>query len=439
MDEFWLEIVSEFRGDHTSWYFPHATIEADNLRSKLAVFDEFDGQVWSDRDVNAQLRAHGYTTGGRAGTRMFRKALENAGFCWLDDRTLRITPSGLELLNGGDPVRLLERLLWRYQLSTPINNPGNLRLFPHSVLLRVFRQTAGYITRDEFTLFVGRIANDDPADAIERIHRWRQCTANLKEEVIAACGGGFRTKVRDAGYCMNFHATASYLERFTGPNRRKGIRMVVGSEQAVAAALEAYDGAEWIHYATTADCIAAYRSADPPPDLADAVDHYLDTSQFDRAIAAYRRLPPNARSGRSIAEFERSAFLERDLEEWIYDHLDMIEPGLVPEDQGRQQPTTIGTMDIFARAANGDLVVIELKKVRASDKVFGQICRYMGWVHLKYDIGENAVRGYIVGSDIDPKLQYAARVVGEPTIRLKRFHRDAENQAIWLEEPLPAP
>lgn len=142
---------------------------------------------------------------------MFRKALENAGFCWLDGRTLRITPSGLELLNGGDPVRLLERLLSRYQLSTPVNNPGNLRLFPHPVLLRVLLQTAGYITRDEFTLFVSRIANDDPADAIERIHRWRQCPANLKEEVIAACGSGFRTKVRDAGYCMNFHGTASYL------------------------------------------------------------------------------------------------------------------------------------------------------------------------------------------------------------------------------------
>ncbi|WP_174297456.1 endonuclease NucS domain-containing protein [Sphingomonas bacterium] len=140
----------------------------------------------------------------------------------------------------------------------------------------------------------------------------------------------------------------------------------------------------------------------------EAVDHYLDTSQFDRAVEAFRRLPAAARGGRTIEEFERSAFLERDLENHLAQNLDAIEPGLVLEGQGRQQPTTVGTMDLFARAANGDLVVIELKKIRASDKVFGQICRYMGWVTRNYAPQGTPVRGYIIGSEIDQKLQYPA-------------------------------
>ena len=60
----------------------------------------------------------------------------------------------------------------------------------------------------------------------------------------------------------------------------------------------------------------------------------------------------------------------------------------------------------------------------------------MGWVGTKYDPG-TTVRGYIIGSEVDPKLQFAATVVGEPTIRLKRFSRDEAGLDIWLDDELP--
>ena len=48
-------------------------------------------------------------------------------------------------------------------------------------------------------------------------------------------------------------------------------------------------------------------------------------------------------------------------------------------------------------------MVIELKKGRAADKVFGQLSRYMGWV--KKNLAKDAeVSGMIVGSNIDDKL-----------------------------------
>jgi hypothetical protein len=194
---------------------------------------------------------------------------------------------------------------------------------------------------------------------------------------------------------------------------------------------------EWIEFASAADCIAAYSGTDAPPDLIEAVDHYLDTSQIEKAVDAFRRLPAVARQGKSVEQFEKEAFLEKHLEDYLAVNLGLIEQGLVPEGVGRQQQTTVGTMDLFARAPDGDLVVIELKKVRASDKVFGQICRYMGWVAQKYDGGGHVVRGYIVGSEIDPKLHYAASVVGTPTMRLKRFKREAGDANIWIEDALP--
>ena len=53
--------------------------------------------------------------------------------------------------------------------------------------------------------------------------------------------------------------------------------------------------------------------------------------------------------------------------------------------------------------------VFELKRSRGSDKVVGQLARYMGWVAAT--IGkEKKVNGVIVANNIDDKLRYAASV-----------------------------
>ncbi len=440
MDEVWRNLVRDFRRDEAFWYFPHATIDPDRLREQIAVLQEFDGQPWSDLAVNRRLRAEGLTTGEPAGTRMLRKALDNAGFCWIDQGILRLTPMAGELIDGRDPVALIERVLWRYELRTPVNDPGPLRLFPHRALLEILLRVDGELTRDEVTLFVGTTRTNDVDEAVGLIQAWRRLGARAQDEVVEACGETFRRRARDAGYCMTFHRCASYLKRVTDGRGRVGVRLIGKRRDEIRARVREHaEGAEWVSFASVADCIAAYGASDVTQDLVEAVDHYLDTSQFDRAVEAFRRLPAAARGGRTVEEFERSAFLERDLENYLAQHLDAIEPGLVLEGHGRQQPTTVGTMDLFAKATNGDLVVIELKKVRASDKVFGQICRYMGWVARKYAPPGATVRGYIIGSEIDQKLQYAACVVGEPTMRLKRFRRDNAAAAIWIEDPIAQP
>ena len=437
MDQVWRDLIRDFRLDRAFWYFPHASIDPQRLRQQVAVLNEFDGERWDDQAVNQRLRRAGLTKGDRAGTRMLRKALENAGLCWVDQGVLRLTPSCGELMEGRDPVSLLERVLWRYELSTPITPAGPLQLFPHRALLLVLLQVGGEVSRDEFTLFVGRTTSNDVRQAVAQIQAWRQLDDRSREEILQACGAVLRRRARDAGYCMTFHACASYLERVTDARQRVGVRLVQNRREEIRTRVQDHaDGAEWVSYASVADCIAVYGASDVSQDLVEAVDHYLDTSQFDRAVEAFRRLPAAARGGRTVEEFEESAFLERDLEDYLALHLDAIEPGLVLEGQGRQQQTTVGTMDLFAKAANGDLVVIELKKVRASDKVFGQICRYMGWVAKKYATQGTSVRGYIIGSEIDQKLQYAACVVGDPIMRLKRFRRDDQAAAIWIEDPM---
>jgi hypothetical protein len=74
---------------------------------------------------------------------------------------------------------------------------------------------------------------------------------------------------------------------------------------------------------------------------------------------------------------------------------------------GRQFDTEIGRIDFLCEdKSNGDLVVIELKRGKSSDRVVGQVLRYMGWVRKHLANGGN-VRGVVVTHEVDESIRYA--------------------------------
>lgn len=118
-------------------------------------------------------------------------------------------------------------------------------------------------------------------------------------------------------------------------------------------------------------------------------------------------------------EFEQPEFaLEKHLEEFIYhnwSHIDFGRPLALFRDgsgrDGRQWHTgQIGSIDFLCQdETDGSFTVIELKKGRPTDRVIGQLQRYMGWVSENLsDAAE--VRGIIISPAIsDLHLQYALR------------------------------
>ena len=98
--------------------------------------------------------------------------------------------------------------------------------------------------------------------------------------------------------------------------------------------------------------------------------------------------PPIAPPGDEPEVEDPSEFvLEKYLEDFIVSNFATIFKGhlRIFEDaegnDGQQYATDIGPIDILAVDAQSKaLVVIELKKGRPSDRVVGQILRYMGWV-----------------------------------------------------------
>ena len=81
------------------------------------------------------------------------------------------------------------------------------------------------------------------------------------------------------------------------------------------------------------------------------------------------------------------------------------------EPVGQQYPTDTGEIDILAISKDGkELLVVELKKGRASDAVVGQVQRYMGFVLDELAEQDQAVRGCIIAFDEDLRLKRALRV-----------------------------
>ncbi len=78
---------------------------------------------------------------------------------------------------------------------------------------------------------------------------------------------------------------------------------------------------------------------------------------------------------------------------------------------GKEYPTDTGAIDILAISKDGkELLVVELKKGRASDVVVGQIQRYMGFVMDELCEPGQAVAGVIIALDDDLRIRRALRV-----------------------------
>lgn len=110
--------------------------------------------------------------------------------------------------------------------------------------------------------------------------------------------------------------------------------------------------------------------------------------------------------------------LEKHLEDFLVQNWKQTELGNsydIIEDNGelvgQQYPTDTGPIDIFAMSKDRrELLVVELKKGRASDNVVGQIQRYMGYVKEELAEDNQVVKGVIVALEDDLRIKRALSI-----------------------------
>lgn len=134
-----------------------------------------------------------------------------------------------------------------------------------------------------------------------------------------------------------------------------------------------------------------------------------------------RKFVPGIQVDEEIKSVSSAFALEKHLEDFLVKNWSRIELGehyeIFSDEEGlvgKQYPTDTGPMDILAISKDKkSLLVIELKKGRASDEAVGQILRYMGYIKEEIlEDGQN-VRGMIIALDEDKRLQRAISMVPE--------------------------
>lgn len=129
-----------------------------------------------------------------------------------------------------------------------------------------------------------------------------------------------------------------------------------------------------------------------------------DAIKIETAQRVYERLGFGGADGEIL-------ILEEGLEEAIKPNLKKMGLSLA-SDQIRQQFSMgpgVGRSDLICTNADGDLVVVELKRGLTSDETIGQVLRYVGWAEENLATEGQQVHGWVVAGDYDEQLRLAAK------------------------------
>lgn len=430
-------LLAEYGSRPSYWYVPKIRqindAHIERVSGQLALIDaEFSGRSWNLRTRDEMIRRMIETgtapfpqptidSDAQTKRREAIKAnLEVLGLVRaLNDQPVRLTGVGRELAAAKDlEVRraIVERQIHRFQYPNPLvptrwkHYHRDFRgLFPHRFLVQLLAMADGRITFDEYDYLVNLArARQELAQAAERVMAWRELAEHQ------------RVQLKQALDEVQLAASPAHVAERRAVRVRANSRRSLGLFGFPRPIIVDAD-AETISLSSGAvEGDALDRDADPPilrfASKADWLAHYGEPGDgpaprfelapcVDRAVLAAKlaKAPPpiewTAEERRQVEREIERAYAENP------DLLQTLEPGLRFED--RQVWTPIGTMDLLCRGRDGKHVVVEVKVGDAEDAAFGQILRYIGWIHRNFEDGERNVRGILLAGGFTDKARYS--------------------------------
>lgn len=154
-------------------------------------------------------------------------------------------------------------------------------------------------------------------------------------------------------------------------------------------------------------------------------EYHQEIEQFLAALPG--QAAPNIVATDPVVEDPVAFAMEKHLEDFLvknWPQTELAQAFKIYEEDGelvgQQYGTDAGPIDILAVSKDSQrLLVVELKRGRASDVVVGQILRYMGYVKEQIAEPHQTVEGAIIALDDDQKLRWALQMV--PSISFYRY------------------
>lgn len=419
------------------WQVPKGkSVERDNwelIAFQLEALNKFRTVEWNEgqglfvAELKKRKLIEPYKTvteGFSAVGRMQLPVWRQLGLAWINDKNVpEVTEVGNAFIkmNASDRQTLLAIQLHRYQYWNPTNAAhfSNFKTFPVISLYRILLECGDRVSREELKLFCTRARTFEDADTVsDLISEWREISQESRRKLLGLAenipsdsnaksseGTTLRKVDDDITYLESFLRISPFLEVTRDhvkiiPTSRTKVRKLVRDAFKSAEIIEFLTAQDWLaHYGTR---IKGKRTDEPWTQSADARTYYERVGKVDAAAEAYARENITA-SATTIEKYKRVQIKERILEDLLEADIEKLEDGLVLV--RRQYPTASGPIDLLAKDKNDVFVVIELKRGRESDKVVGQVGRYLTWVIERLAKGNSKrVRGIVVGSDFDHKF-----------------------------------
>lgn len=409
------------------WYQPKGlAVTVESVAARLKILKEFEHKgAWRDLQSSFVKRLNeegvskaedAWDDGGAPLARMLKQVMAVLGLAWVDpDDQVEITEAGNLFLDTGD-MTVLARQALRYQFWNPAiasKDHAAIRLHPVPFLVRLLQASGGYLTRAEYRLFASKAQKIGDVDKVaELIDEFRDLSDDEQRELVRQCdaykiagvrrGSIYNTIKLNEAYALKMWTLSDLIE--IGDDHSLRLKSIRGDARKY---LDRY-GAEgtYITFADEKEFLAWMGDPNAMPSQQTALDIYVSRNDIEAAAATAKNMGATASEVRS---FKRMLISEKTLEDNIEKNFDELGKriGRTLELVGRQYPTTVGPIDLLGRdKKTGQYVVIELKRGRSADKVFGQLSRYMGWVK-KNLAGGCEVAGAIVAARIDDKLRSA--------------------------------
>ena len=436
--------VKHYGSDHSYWYFPkgRSVSDVETLRDCLTILKQFErGKPWREvqADYIAALNSAAVSKasdkwdgGGAPFARMLVQVFRILGLAWVDGSDLvEITKAGNLLIGSGDPAAALSRQMERYQFYNPSissREHQSVQLHPLPFLAEVMALLQPQvISAREFELFIAKAKNHDQVERVaEQIEAWRDMSPKEQAKLVDnldnyMVGGVGRKSIRHTISLDRSYATAALaLSQLVVRRDDGGLEFAAGGLRSYRKFLRNFDSDHaYVSFRSEKDWIAYIGDPDIDPTRQTALDYYVKIGALANALEVKKA---DRATASELKNFRDMLVAEKTMEDYLESNLDQIgQPlGVSLELVGRQYATTVGPIDLLCRnRSTRQYVVVELKKDRGADKVFGQISRYMGWVKANLADGGD-VAGIIVARSFDEKIK-AARHAHATDIKLIEF------------------
>lgn len=121
-------------------------------------------------------------------------------------------------------------------------------------------------------------------------------------------------------------------------------------------------------------------------------------------------------SGNLLNSASTNMTIELNLQASLRAKLHKLEPGLKAIDGGKE----VLFRDITAKDARGNIVVVEIKAIKAGKESVAQLLAYMGELSIREGVPKKAVRGILVAPAFQRRTIYAASMVEALTLKQYR-------------------